>query len=153
MSFLLSFLPPRDAVTALKAACDCRTKGEDGPELRPLTSGNVILPALFEACCESPPCWHLSGPQIAYFWCSGMNYCSLQIAARFCYTQDLEGGGAMKYLSPLKPWTDCSLIELISQVASFILHIFNLTSFCLIMPFPWHCPIQNNSTITIKSTN
>ena len=66
--FLFSFLPPGDAVTALKAAYDprIRTEEEYGPEARPFAPGNLTIPALFEACCESPPLWHLSGPQAAF---------------------------------------------------------------------------------------
>ena len=62
--FLFSFLLPGDAVTALKATHEprIRTEEEDGPETRPFAPGNLTIPTLFEACCESSPHWWLSGP-------------------------------------------------------------------------------------------
>ena len=53
--FLLSFLSPGDAVTALKPTHEprIRTEEEDGPETRPFTPGNLTIPTLFEACCNS----------------------------------------------------------------------------------------------------
>lgn len=68
LPFLLSFLPPGDAVTVLKAACDpsVRAGQEDGPQSRPFASDNFTVPVLFEACCESPPCWHFSRPHTSF---------------------------------------------------------------------------------------
>lgn len=99
LPFLLSFLPPGDAATGLKAAYDPRikTEEEDGPECRPFTSKNLTIPTLFEACCESLPCWHLRGPHFLY--CSRVRHWNLHNAAQTCYTQD-SWEKPVNYLSP-----------------------------------------------------
>lgn len=142
LPFLLSFLPPGDAATALKAAYDPRikTEEEDGPESRPFTSKNITVPTLFEACCESLRCWHLSAPQTSFIvveWDT-----AICITLPRLTTHRTLGKSLWNILALGVTLTDCPLIELISQVAPFVHHVLNLTSFCLSVPFPWPSPLH-----------
>lgn len=88
-SFLWSFLLPGDAGDSFEGCCESRIRmeEEDGPNSRPFPSGNLGVPALFEACCDSPPCRHPSGPQTAHSPQSWVRCCSLPNADQPRYTQ------------------------------------------------------------------
>lgn len=127
-SFTRSVLPliipaTRRCGDSSEGCCDprVRTEKEDGPDSRPFPSGNLAIPALFEACWKSPPCPHPSGPRSAHSHCSWVRYCSLPKAGQPHYTQHSWGKPA-KWPSPLEShsqtvlWVSWLLVWLLSSI-------------------------------------
>lgn len=122
-----------------------------GPESRPCASENLTVLALFEACCESLPCWHLSGPQTSFTVVEWDAIICVMLPTQLCYRRD-SWENLWSILAPEIMLTDHPLIKLISQLAPFIHHVLNLTTFRLSVPFPWSCPLRSNDIIRNQIT-